>query len=297
MHNQRVHLEVFERRGIEVFLKREDLIHPVVSGNKYRKLKYNLLHVHEGDFKGVLTFGGAFSNHIAATAFACMESGVPCVGVIRGEELKDKPLNDTLRQAVDQGMELHFVSREDYRNKMTPEMVAYWEQSFPGYFLLPEGGSNLLAVQGCAEILGHEDHQFDFVCTATGTGGTMAGLVQGSGREQKVLGFPALKGDFVKHEITKFVRRDNWELITDFHFGGYARVDESLIEFINIFKQKTGISLDPVYTGKMMFGISVLAEQGFFTPGTSVLAIHTGGMQGVKGMNEYLKRKNLPLIQ
>lgn len=297
MHNQRIHLDVFDRSGLTVCLKREDLIHPVISGNKYRKLKYNLLHVKENAFEGVLTFGGAFSNHIAASAYACKEAGVPCVGVIRGEELEGKPLNETLSLAREHGMRLHFVSREVYRNKMTPEMLRHWEELFPGYYLLPEGGSNALAVKGCVEILDDDDRKFDVLCIATGTGGTMAGLVAGCGKGQRVLGFPALKGDFVKHEIPKFARGDHWELITDYHFGGYARVDESLIDFINTFKQQTEIALDPVYTGKMMFGICDLATKGYFAPGTQILAIHTGGLQGIKGMNQYLKRKQLPLIQ
>lgn len=269
----------------------------MVSGNKYRKLKYNLQHVKEHGYKGVLTFGGAFSNHIAATAFACNEAGVPCTGVIRGEELEGKPLNETLQQARQQKMHLHFVSREEYRHKMTPEMLAQWEALFPGYYVLPEGGTNALAVKGCAEILDPEDAAFDVVCTAAGTGGTMAGLIEGTVKGQKVLGFPALKGDFLKHEIARLTTGRDWNLITDYHFGGYAKVDRSLIDFINIFKQKTNIPLDPVYTGKMMYGISALAEQGYFKPGTRILAIHTGGLQGIKGMNEYLKRKKLPLIQ
>lgn len=297
MHNQPIHLEVFQRHDLKVFLKREDQIHPVVSGNKFRKLKYNLQHVKAQGYKGVLTFGGAFSNHIAATAFACNEAGVPCVGVIRGEELERQPLNETLGRARDQHMILHFVSREDYRNKMTPEMMAHWEETFPGYYVLPEGGTNALAVKGCAEILDPEDHNFDVVCTAVGTGGTMAGLVAGAAGGQMVLGFPALKGDFLKHEIARLTESRHWELITDYHFGGYAKVDRSLIDFINIFKQKTGIPLDPVYTGKMMYGIAALAEKGYFEPGTRILAIHTGGLQGIKGMNEFLKRKKLPLIQ
>lgn len=297
MQNQRIFLDAFKDAGVEVFLKREDLIHPVVSGNKYRKLKYNLQEVRAGQYPGLLTFGGAYSNHIAATAYACREAGVPCVGVIRGEELEGKPLNATLRHAEADGMRFHFTSRERYRNKMTQEMLDYWEGLFPGYYILPEGGSNQLAVKGCAEILEEEDLEFDYIGTPVGTGGTMAGLITGSAEEQHVLGFPALKGDFLKDEIAKFVTASNWSLVAGFQFGGYARVTGELIEFINIFKQETGIALDPVYTGKMMYGLKALAETGYFKAGTKILAIHTGGLQGIKGMNDYLKRKNLPLIQ
>ncbi|THD68764.1 1-aminocyclopropane-1-carboxylate deaminase/D-cysteine desulfhydrase [Robertkochia marina] len=296
LQNQKVDLEIFEKASLEVHLKREDEIHPVVSGNKFRKLKYNLLHVLEHGYRGVLTFGGAFSNHIAATAYACKEAGIPCAGVIRGEELKDKPLNDTLAAASSQGMLLHFVSRETYREKMSSEMKARWRAAYPGYYILPEGGSNDLAVRGCAEILTAEDARFDVICAAVGTGGTLAGLITGSHPGQHVIGFPALKGDFLKEEIVKFVQSENWSLQTRFHFGGYARINEILVDFMNSFKLKTGIPLDPVYTAKMMYGIQVLAEEGYFNPGTKILAIHTGGLQGIPGMNRELKRKKLPLI-
>lgn len=297
MHNHRIHLEIFRNAGVEVFLKREDLIHPVVSGNKFRKLKYNLQEVNRQNYSGILTFGGAFSNHIAATAYACKEAGVPCVGIIRGEELQNKPLNKTLEQASRWGMQLEFVTREKYRLKMSREMTGVWEQNYPGYFILPEGGSNALAVKGCEEILGEDDINFDVVCAAVGTGGTVSGLIRASLAHQTVLGFPALKGDFLKDEIAKFVSASNWELITRFHFGGYARVSRELIEFINTFKRDTGVALDPVYTGKMMYGIKTLVEEGYFSPGTTILAIHTGGLQGIEGMNQQLKRKKLPLLQ
>ncbi|WP_224491498.1 1-aminocyclopropane-1-carboxylate deaminase/D-cysteine desulfhydrase [Robertkochia flava] len=297
MQNDRIHLEVFTKAGIEVFLKREDLIHPEVSGNKYRKLKYNLKAVQEGNYSGLLTFGGAYSNHIAAAAFACYEAGIPCAGVIRGEELKSKPLNETLSRAKDLGMQLVFADRETYRLKATEKMQLRWKEAWPGYFILPEGGCNDLAVAGCAEILEADDAKFHVICTPAGTGGTMAGLICGSDPGQRVLGFPALKGDFLKSEIAKFVEKSNWDLVTRFHFGGYAKVNEELITFINFFKQETGIALDPVYTGKMMFGIVRLAGEGFFEPGTRVLAIHTGGLQGIKGMNTFLRQKNIPPIQ
>ena len=297
LHNEKVNLQIFDQAGIGVFLKREDLIHPEISGNKYRKLKYNLEAVKAGNYKGLLTFGGAFSNHIAATAFACHEAGIPCAGVIRGEELEGKPLNSTLEKAGARGMQLYFTDREMYRLKDSDSVRTVWEERFPGYYILPEGGSNGLAVKGCAEILEPEDRSFDLVCTPVGTGGTMAGLISGSDPRQKILGFPALKGDFLRAEIAKFVDAENWDLITRFHFGGYARVTKELIEFINIFKQETGIPLDPVYTGKMMFGIARMAEEGFFSPGTQILAVHTGGLQGIPGMNEILKRKKIPRIQ
>ena len=163
--------------------------------------------------------------------------------------------------------------------------------------MLPEGGTNALAVKGCSEILTEEDATFDYICSAAGTGGTAAGLIHASLPHQTVLAFPALKGNFLLDEIRTFVQHERWQLITDYHFGGYAKVDQQLIAFINLFKHETGIPLDPIYTGKMLFGIFDLVKRGVFAPGTQILAIHTGGLQGIEGMNRILKKKNLPLLE
>lgn len=293
--NQPVRLP--ENSGIELFLKREDKIHEFVSGNKYRKLKYNLL---EAKIKGhdtLLTFGGAFSNHIAAVAYAGKMYGFKTIGVIRGEELKTKiDENDTLRFARSNGMQFEFVSREVYREKSRTEFVNSLKEFFEAFYLVPEGGTNNLAVKGCEEILTTEDSDFDYICTPVGTGGTISGLINGSKDGQKVLGFPALKGDFLKEDISKFTVKTNWDLITDYHFGGYAKINRELVTFINSFKAETNIPLDPVYTGKMMYGIFDMIEKGFFKKGTRILAVHTGGLQGIKGMNSVLEKKKLPII-
>lgn len=295
--NQKVHLPLLEEKGITLCLKREDTIHPFISGNKYRKLKYNLLEVKRQEHTTLLTFGGAFSNHIAATAFAGKEAGLKTIGIIRGEELKDSwTENPTLKLAKEHGMEFHFVSRSDYREKDTSTFYERLKSLFGDFYLLPEGGTNALAVKGCEEILTEADMEFDFVCSCVGTGGTVAGLINSAKPHQTVLGFPALKGDFLKQDILKFARNENWEFIPDYHFGGYAKVDERLIDFINTFKKETQIPLDPIYTGKMLFGILDKVKQGFFKPGTSILAIHSGGLQGIKGMNLVLKKKKLPLL-
>ncbi|WP_410548945.1 1-aminocyclopropane-1-carboxylate deaminase/D-cysteine desulfhydrase [Allomuricauda sp. F6463D] len=288
---------LLKEKGISLYLKREDTIHPFISGNKYRKLKYNLLEAKKKSKDVLLTFGGAFSNHIAATAFAGWQEGLKTIGVIRGEELADTWHNNpTLQLAHEHGMHFHFVSRSEYRRKNELAFIDDLKALYGDFYLLPEGGTNALAVKGCAEILTDEDSQFDYICSAVGSGGTVAGLINASQLHQSVLGFPALKGDFLAEEIRAFVQNDRWRLVTDYHFGGYAKVDQQLITFINHFKRETGIPLDPIYTGKMLFGIFDLIKQDVFEPGTQILAIHTGGLQGITGMNLVLKKKNLPLL-
>ncbi|GAA3649138.1 1-aminocyclopropane-1-carboxylate deaminase/D-cysteine desulfhydrase [Flavivirga jejuensis] len=294
--NQQVSLA--KEKGVELFVKREDKIHPFVSGNKYRKLKYNLLEAKEKGFKTLLTFGGAFSNHIAAVASAGNLLGFKTIGVIRGEELEDKIVgNETLSFAKQNGMQFKFVSRKDYRDKTSEAFLMALKKEFNDFYLIPEGGTNALAVKGCEEILTEADGVFDYVCCAVGTGGTISGLINCSKPSQQVLGFPALKGDFLQQDISKFVTKTNWDLITNYHFGGYAKINEELVTFINQFKKLNIIPLDPVYTGKMMFGIFDLIHNGYFKKGSKILAIHTGGLQGIKGMNTVLKNKKLSIIE
>ncbi len=296
--NQHIDLPLLREKGIQLYLKREDTIHPFISGNKYRKLKYNLLEAKKQGKDTLLTFGGAFSNHIAATAYAGREQGLQTIGVIRGEELVHKwQSNPTLKLAHEHGMRFHFVSRSEYRLKNEPSFLQNLKERFGEVYLLPEGGTNALAVKGCSEILTEEDATFDYICSAAGTGGTAAGLIHASLPHQTVLAFPALKGNFLLDEIRTFVQHERWQLVTDYHFGGYAKVDQQLIAFINLFKHETGIPLDPIYTGKMLFGIFDLVKRDVFAPGTQILAIHTGGLQGIEGMNRILKKKNLPLLE
>ena len=286
--------------NISLYLKREDLLHPEVSGNKFRKLKYNILKAQELKYNRILTFGGAFSNHIAATAAAAKLCGMESVGVIRGEELASEEKiaeNPTLSFAASCGMKFHFLSREEYRRKEEPELINRLKDEIGDFFLVPEGGTNELAVKGCAEILTEEDMEFDFVCCAVGTGGTIAGLINSSAEEQQILGFPALKGDFLSEEIKKFTPRTNWQLITDYHFGGYAKLKPELVNFINDFREEYNVQLDPVYTGKLLFGILDLIGKSFFPENSRILAVHTGGLQGISGMNQVLRRKKLPLIK
>ncbi|WP_400081249.1 1-aminocyclopropane-1-carboxylate deaminase/D-cysteine desulfhydrase [Winogradskyella sp. R77965] len=293
--NQNIYLK---NKGITLEIKREDLIHPFISGNKHRKLKYNLIEAKKNNSKMLLTFGGAFSNHIAAVAFAGKEYGFKTIGVIRGEELEfKKNLNSTLQFAADCGMLFKFVSREDYRNKTDSNFIDELKREFEDFYLIPEGGTNNLAAKGCEEILQPQDEEFDYICCAVGTGGTISGLINASRKHQTILGFPALKDDFLQKDIRKFVIKENWKLLTDYHFGGYGKIKPELITFINRFKKTYDIPLDPIYTGKMMFGIFDLMEKGFFQKNSKILAIHTGGLQGIHGMNEKLSRKKMPLIE
>jgi 1-aminocyclopropane-1-carboxylate deaminase len=284
-------------KGISLVIKREDLIHPFVSGNKFRKLKYNLLQAKAENQSTLLTFGGAYSNHIAAVAYAGKENGFQTIGIIRGDELGDKIENNpTLKFAQECGMQFEFVSRETYRLKKEATFLEQLQQQYGAFYLIPEGGTNAFAIQGCEEILTPEDASFDFVACAIGTGGTISGLINSVLPHQKVLGFPALKGNFLQDEIRNFVRQDNWELITDYHFGGYGKVSPDLIDWINRFYAQTQIPLDPVYTGKMVFGIVDLITKNYFPENAKILLIHTGGLQGIQGMNLKLKNKDLPIL-
>ena len=284
-------------KGITLEIKREDLLHPFVSGNKFRKLKYTLLQAKAENQSVLLTFGGAFSNHIAAVAYAGKELGFETIGVIRGDELRDKiSENPTLSFAQECGMRFEFVTREAYRHKTETAFIEQLQVKFGSFYLVPEGGTNDLAVKGCEEILTEFDAHFDFVCSAVGTGGTISGLINSALPHQKVLGFPALKGDFLQNEIHKFVNNKNWELITDYHFGGYGKVTTEFIEWMNWFYAQTGIPLDPIYTGKMVFGVMDLIQRNYFPPKSKILMIHTGGLQGIAGMNAKLEKQNKPIL-
>ncbi|WP_299107637.1 pyridoxal-phosphate dependent enzyme [uncultured Tenacibaculum sp.] len=301
--NQPIQLPILKEKGIELWIKREDSIHPFVSGNKFRKLKYNITKAQEEKQHTLLTFGGAYSNHIAATAAAGKMAGFKTIGIIRGDELAkdiERTLagNATLKHAVENGMQLRFVSRELYRNKTSEAFIKELQNEFGEFYLVPEGGTNDLAIQGCEEILTFEDEKFNYICCAVGTGGTISGLINSIKEHQKVIGFPALKGDFLTSEIQQFAKRnDHWSLQNAFHFGGYGKYTPELIRFINEFKVQTNIPLDPIYTGKMLFGIFKMIENDAFEKGSKILAIHTGGLQGIDGVNQKLKNKNQELIQ
>lgn len=280
--------------GISLHIKREDKNHHFVSGNKLRKLKYNILQAQKEGKTQLLTFGGAFSNHIAATAAAGQLMGLKTIGIIRGEELRSKiDENPTLSFAQKCGMDFQFISRENYRLKHTDEFLHQLKKHYGSdTYIVPEGGTNEFAVKGCEEILTEQDSKFDVICSAVGTGGTISGLINSSFSHQIVLGFPALKGEFLSDVIKQYTSKTNWRLIHDYNFGGYAKVSDELISFLNNFNKKTGISLDPIYTGKMIFAIFALSNKNFFKPNTKILAIHTGGLQGIQGINQKRAKKH-----
>lgn len=273
---------VLAESGVRILIKREDLNHVYASGNKWWKLKYNLEEATRIGHDTILTFGGAYSNHIYATA-AAKEIGLKSIGVIRGEEVN--ALNHTLAFAQSCGMKLHFISREEYRNKTTDDFIQQLQNKFGDFYLIPEGGTNELAVKGVAEfgaaLINEVD--FDYLCLPVGTGGTMAGIVKALAGRKKIVGFSVLKGGgFLNHEVKKWVGSsfDNWSIVEDYHFGGYAKTTDELIKFISEFEKQHQLPLDQVYTAKMMFGILDLIQKGYFKRGSTILALHTGGLQG-----------------
>ena len=284
---------LFESKELRFLIKREDLIHPEISGNKWRKLKYNLEEARRLGFSTVLTFGGAFSNHIEAVAAAGKLFDFKTIGIIRGETRAAK--NPTLTKAAVNGMELHFISREAYRMKEDSDFIDQLHEKYESFYLLPEGGTNDLAITGCREIVAQIDQPFDVICCPVGTGGTITGIIASLDKSVKVYGFPALKGDFLKNDVEKFLSSiwgdgfPEWRLLTDYHFGGYAKITNQLVAFIKDFKRINSILLDPVYTGKMMFGIYDLIKKDHFPKGTQIIAIHTGGLQGIEGF-DYIKK-------
>ena len=301
LKNQQIVLPELQDKNYQLFIKREDQIHPLVSGNKFRKLKYNFQEAENKKNKTLLTIGGAYSNHILATAVAGKLKNLQTIGIIRGDELgidisKTLAFNSTLRAAFEHGMKLQFISRESYRNKTSIDFLKNLQEKYGNFYLIPEGGTNNLAVKGCEEILTKEDHQFDYICSCVGTGGTIAGIINSAQKLQKILGFPALKGGFLKNEIQQYSKtQDNWQLIHDYHFGGYGKYTDELIHFINLFKRVTKIQLDPIYTGKMMFGVLDMIKKNRFPNGSKILVIHTGGLQGIEGFNQRLKSKHSDL--
>lgn len=269
------------RHGVQVFVKRDDLISEKVPGNKWRKLKYNLTDAAAAGMSTVLTFGGAFSNHIRATAAAGEIIGVRTIGVIRGEE--HLPLNWSLSAAVASGMHLTYLDRSAYRRKDDPGVIADLRRRLGDFFLIPEGGSSPAGVRGCAEIITEVGLEFDLVCCACGTGGTLAGIAAGLKPGRTAIGFSALKGGHFLTGVVAGLQRaafgrstDNWRVECGFHFGGFAKNPPELRCFVDAFAERHGILLETVYVAKMMYGIFALVRRGVIPPGTKVLAIITG---------------------
>ncbi len=283
--NQIITLPALTSAGISVHLKREDLVFPLASGNKWRKLKYNIDAFHKSNAKALLTFGGAFSNHLAAVAAMGKHYGIATIGIVRGEELAHKPLNPTLQKCQQNGMHLSFVSREEYLQKEQGNTVLGFHKTHGVLYVLPEGGTNALAVKGCAEILTPEDTVFDAICCAVGTGGTLAGLANSCKKHQRVVGFQVVKDVSIPERIRTFAPQNNWTLVQHPIHRGYAQVSKSLVVFAHDVLQQTGVLLDPIYTAPMLFQLVQMIKDEKWKFGTNLLLIHTGGTQGITGFN------------
>lgn len=289
--------EIPLEKNIQLFLKREDLIHAQISGNKFWKLVYNIdFYVNQSpEMPLIITFGGAYSNHIFAVAALGKEFNFQTLGIIRGEELQEKyQQNPTLKAAQENGMTLRFVSREEYRDK--DSLIQLLEKEFPNALIIPEGGTNKLAVEGIQFMLNSETKSFDYLCTAVGTGGTVAGISKFAAENQQVLGFKVVDDDSLNDKIFELSERNNFKLLIA-HEGRYGKITDENIRFINSFKEKFDIQLDPIYTSKMLMKLFQMIEEDFFPEGSKILAFHTGGLQGIRGANELLKKQNRMLIR
>jgi len=288
-------------KAVTITIRRDDLLHKFISGNKFRKLKYNIAHAQNNHANGIITFGGAFSNHIAATAAAGAKYNIPTVGVIRGEEWQNKiESNPTLNLASQNKMKFHFVTREAYKNRNTIEFINEIQQLYPDFYLIPEGGSNALAIKGCEEIINPIlDSKYAYVCCAAGTGATISGIANQLAPQQIAIGFAALNDFSMLESINLWTQNKKCQLLInfDYNFGAYAKINDDLIRFINEFFNKFEIPLDPIYTGKMFYGIFDLIDKKIIPPHSEVLAIHTGGLQGIDGINKKLTNKNKEIIK
>ncbi len=279
-------------KNIQLFIKRDELIHPVIQGNKWRKLKYNLLAAAEQSANTILSFGGAYSNHLHALAAAGRLFNFNTIGIIRGE--RPATLNPSLQDMQAWGMQLEFISRADFRKQTSTEFIQQLKQEYGAFYLIPEGGNNAAGRQGCSELLDELDQPYDVICCEVGSGTQFSALVSGHATSSQAahnthyLGFVVMKNPALLQQLKDYFQQQqvtysNWSLNHDYHFGGFARADDTLHAFIRQFKQQQAIQLEPVYSGKMLYGIYQLIEQDYFKPGSRILAIHGGGLQGLRG--------------
>jgi len=288
--------EISVKKNIRLFIKREDLIHQGISGNKYWKLFFNINKYTEGKPQDplIITFGGAFSNHIAAVSALGQLSGIPTLGIIRGEELEKKWMdNPTLAFAKRNGMNLKFVTREEYRHK--EKLTEFLQIEFPHALIIPEGGTNERAVRGIKMMLNDDTKDFDYLCTAVGTGGTVAGISEFCEENQKVMGFKVVDDASLENRISELTSKRNYDLI-DAALGGYGKINDENVRFINDFKTKFDIPLEPIYTGKMMQKVFEMIQEYYFPERSRILCFHTGGLQGIQGANMLLEKQNRNLI-
>ena len=278
-----------KEQGVELWLKRDDLLHPVISGNKWRKLKYILDHALSLNTYKIISMGGAYSNHLHALAYVGNKLGIATAAKIRGE--RPEVLNPTLSDLLAWGMSIEFVTRSDYRQLRTYKNYDALPDLQAGEYWLPEGGAMDLALQGVTDLVDEIAIDYDVLCVPCGTATTLAGIINAVPEDKQVIGFSALKGaDFLSADVQQMLKNKSchikdWFICLDYHFGGFAKVNSGLLDFINSFEQAQGIKLEPIYTGKMLYGIYALIKQGFFKPGQRIIAIHTGGLQGNRGFS------------
>jgi len=283
---------IFTKQQLIVKIKRDDLIHPIISGNKWRKLQGNLQHAKTNNYQGILSFGGGYSNHIHALAFACYQQKIPSIAIIRGEAHYQS--NFTLSWARHWGMLLIFVDRKTYRRRTDSDYLTELQQEFPNYFIVPEGGSNQLALSGVGETIDELNQQteFDSLMLPVGSGGTLAGLVKADKGQHNILGIAVLKqGEYLREAVTdllpnKVINYQNWQILTDFHRGGYAKFSTADSERLRLFSHQVGIPFEPIYSGKMILALLDLVEQNFFPKNHTLMLLHTGGLQGLVGLAE-----------
>lgn len=290
---QKLELPIFHEKEVSVWVKRDDLIHDEISGNKWRKLKHNVNTFQKGSYDSILTFGGAYSNHILATAKVGVDNQIKTIAIIRGEE--QLPLNPTLRRSKELGMKIFYVSRTEYKEKNMEIFLAKIRKQFGNAYIIPEGGGNKEGVLGCKDIVNEINVDFDFILTDCGTGATLAGISLALSHNQKVIGLPVLKGgSFILDEVKNYyqllnkdsTKVQNIELVTDYHFGGYAKHKPELITFMRSFYEETRIKTDPIYTGKLFYGFMDLVKKDYFPKGSTIIVVHTGGLQGIAGFEE-----------
>ena len=299
---------IFAQYRLNVQLKRDDLIDPVISGNKSRKLKYNLRYVKAKGFKGIISFGGAYSNHIHALAYACNQHQLHTIGIIRGETHYRE--NFTLSRAKTWGMKLHFVDRATYRQRDNAEYLQQLATQYPDYFIIPEGGSNTLALRGVAEVCAELDQQcqYDTLITPVGSAGTISGLIVGDKCQHQILGIAVLKQQgYLEKEVKKLLEDSgeqsakNWKIINNYHDGGYAKFSQNSLKQLKDFSNITGVPFEPIYSGKMILALLDLIKCGYFKAHHNIVLLHTGGLQGLGGLIEQNKLKAdewpLPLEQ
>lgn len=285
-----------QQKQLNVFLKRDDKIHPIVCGNKWRKLKYNLLKIKQQQSKEVISFGGCWSNHLHALGWCCHRLQIPLIAMVRGEpgRYKSAMISDLEKWDA----EIHWLSREDYRLKNDKNWLQQLQDKFKQAVIIPEGGSNQLALQGVIELakeaIEQSSQPIDYFCAAVGSGGTLAGLIKAfEATHTRVIGIPVLKGaSDLEKRINHLLDSDgtnsqNWELVEGYEFGGYAKYNELLCSYVQEFYEQSQILLEPIYTAKLLWGIEDLIQKDFFRKGSNLVILHSGGLQGLRGINKF----------